>query len=47
MADGNSLAVLYALRTVVFVSGILAVMICYELRSTETGRGAAKGLAGR
>jgi hypothetical protein len=33
--DGNSLAVLYALRTVVFVSSIIIVMIYYELRSTK------------
>jgi hypothetical protein len=33
MVDGNSLAVLYALRTIVFVSSIIAVMTYYELCS--------------
>ncbi|MGH6918728.1 MAG: hypothetical protein ACREJ0_13620 [Geminicoccaceae bacterium] len=35
IVDGNSLAVLYALRTVFFVSSIIMVMIYYELRSTK------------
>jgi CDP-diglyceride synthetase len=35
IVDGNSLAILYALRTVVFVSGIMSVMVYYELRSKE------------
>jgi hypothetical protein len=36
IVDGNSLAILYALRTVVFVSSIIAVMVYYELRSKKT-----------
>ena len=35
MVDGNSLAVLYALRTIVLVSSIIAVMTYYELRSQK------------
>ena len=35
MVDGNSLAVLYALRTIVLVSSIIAVMTYYELRSKK------------
>ena len=35
IVDGNSLAVLYALRTIVLVSSIIAVMTYYELRSMK------------
>lgn len=36
IVEGNSLAVLYATRTIVLVSSIIAVMSYYELRSRRT-----------
>ena len=36
IVDGNSLAVLYATRTIVLVSSIIAAMTYYKLRSSRT-----------
>mgnify|MGYP001584671529 CR=1 FL=1 len=36
ISDGNSLAVLYAIRTIVLVSSIIAIMAYYELRSRRS-----------
>jgi len=35
IADGNSLAVLYTLRSIISVSGVIAIMAYYELRSKK------------
>lgn len=35
MVDGNSLAVLYAVRTIILVSGTIAIMTYYELSSRK------------
>ena len=35
IVDGNSLAILYSVRTVVLVSSIIAIMTYYELRSKK------------
>lgn len=35
MVDGNSLAMLYAIRTIILVSGLLALMTYYEFRSKK------------
>jgi len=36
MTDGNSLAVLYVIRAIILVSGIIAIMTYYELRSKKS-----------